>query len=181
MLLLLTHIYLDTELFYMFVSFAHAGTTYRYDFTNQSSTVFRQTEVKGKRAITRLKLKRYNSIRWIFYIYVWIVFWLLLLFISNATGLNPFEFETQQIFYESHDKTKIPMFIVKKKVWQIVHPFIHPSVYNYQIHFCLILIWHIIYHLSLLQSVEMNPNTPVLLYGYGGFNISIPPAFSVSR
>jgi len=90
----------------MFVSFAHAGTTYRYDFDTSETAIFRQTEVKG---------------------------------------LDPFEFETQQIFYESHDKTKIPMFIVKKK------------------------------------SVTMTPETPVLLYGYGGFNISITPSFSVSR
>ncbi|KAG0197876.1 hypothetical protein BGX28_008638 [Mortierella sp. GBA30] len=51
-------------------------------------------------------------------------------------------FETKQVFYESKDCTKIPMFITYKK------------------------------------DLVLNGNHPAYLYGYGGFGISVMPAYS---
>ena len=60
-------------------------------------------------------------------------------------GLDLSEFETEQVFYESHDKVKIPMFINRMK------------------------------------GTPKDGKNPTLLYGYGGFNISLTPFFAVSR
>ena len=55
------------------------------------------------------------------------------------------DYVVKQVFYESADGTRVPMFISHHK------------------------------------DFEPNGNTPTMLYGYGGFNISQTPAFSITR
>ena len=64
---------------------------------------------------------------------------------KSDVKFNPDEYETKQVFYNSKDGTKVPMFLVYKK------------------------------------GIKLDGNNPTLLYGYGGFNISLTPTFSTSR
>ncbi len=66
------------------------------------------------------------------------------LFRQPRVKFNPADYETKQVFYESKDHTRIPMFIVYKK------------------------------------GLRLKGENPTLLYGYGGFNISMIPYFSIS-
>ncbi len=54
-------------------------------------------------------------------------------------------YTTEQIFFESKDGTRVPMFVTHKK------------------------------------DIVLDGNNPVLIYGYGGFNISLTPSFSSMR
>lgn len=64
------------------------------------------------------------------------VFW------QPAVNFNPDDYVTQQVFYNSKDSTKIPMYIVYKK------------------------------------GLNMDGHNPTILYGYGGFDVSLTPRFS---
>lgn len=58
---------------------------------------------------------------------------------------NPDDYAVEQIFYNSKDGTKLPMFIAHKK------------------------------------GIKLDGTNPTLLYGYGGFSISLMPNFSIAR
>ena len=58
---------------------------------------------------------------------------------------NPDDYESNQVFYNSKDGTKIPMMITHKK------------------------------------GIELNGKNPTILYGYGGFNVSLNPGFSITN
>jgi prolyl oligopeptidase len=95
----------DRELFYLFHSFAHPVTVFRYDFGS------------GK---------------------------------SEALFTPPIQFDfgpyvTRQVFLRGKDGTQVPMFLVHR------------------------------------QNLERDGQNPTLLYGYGGFNLSLTPAFAIPR
>src|SRR5688572_3424175 len=58
-------------------------------------------------------------------------------------NFDPSGFETKQVFYNSKDGTRVPMFITHKR------------------------------------GIALDGSNPTYLYGYGGFNISMTPGFSV--
>jgi prolyl oligopeptidase len=60
-------------------------------------------------------------------------------------ALDVSDFVLKQVFFESKDGTRVPMFICHK------------------------------------TGIELNGQNPTLLYGYGGFNVSLTPDFSISR
>ena len=64
---------------------------------------------------------------------------------AEIPGYSGDSLETRQVFYNSKDGTRVPMFIVCKK------------------------------------GLKLDGKSPCLLYGYGGFNISLGPGFSTMR
>ena len=60
-------------------------------------------------------------------------------------GFRPDDYETKEVFYNSKDGTRVPMFLVHKK------------------------------------GLKLDGTNPTLLYGYGGFNITLTPNFSPLR
>lgn len=61
------------------------------------------------------------------------------------TNFDLSDFNTEQVFFNSKDGTRIPMFLTYRK------------------------------------GIKKDGNNPVYLYGYGGFDISLPPSFSSNR
>jgi prolyl oligopeptidase len=66
------------------------------------------------------------------------------LFDRPKVALDPEAYETRQVFYDSRDGTRVPMFITSKK------------------------------------GLALDGSNPTFLYGYGGFNTPMTPAFSVA-
>lgn len=66
------------------------------------------------------------------------------LYLKPEVAFNPDDFTTEQIFFESKDGTRVPMFVSYKK------------------------------------GIKLDGGNPCYLYGYGGFQISLTPAFSPS-
>ncbi len=60
-------------------------------------------------------------------------------------GFHPDDYETKEVFYNSKDGIRVPMFLVYEK------------------------------------GLKLDGTNPTLLYGYGGFNITIPPNFNSLR
>jgi prolyl oligopeptidase len=94
----------DTEVFYVYLSFATPPTIFRHDL------------ISGKTAL----------------------WW------KPSVKFDPGSYEVKQIFYASKDGTKVPMFISHKK------------------------------------GLKLNGDTPTLLHGYGGFNLSLAPDFDLA-
>lgn len=67
------------------------------------------------------------------------------IFRQPKVDFDPDDYIVEQVFYDSKDGTRVPMFIS--------------------------------HHID----VQPNGRTPTMLYGYGGFNISLTPAFSITR
>ena len=67
------------------------------------------------------------------------------LYRQPEVDFDPAAYTTTQVFYESKDGTRVPMFITHK------------------------------------TGLELNGQNPTLFYGYGGFSISLTPAFSVGN
>lgn len=67
------------------------------------------------------------------------------LYTRPALNFNPEDYETKQVFFNSKDGTRVPIFLSYKK------------------------------------GMQLNGKNPVLLYGYGGFNIPMTPGFSPSN
>ena len=66
-------------------------------------------------------------------------------FKKPEVAFDPDDYQVEQVFYQSKDGTRVPMFIAHRK------------------------------------DVVLDGNRPTMLYGYGGFNISIQPSYSTTR
>jgi prolyl oligopeptidase len=65
-------------------------------------------------------------------------------FLAPQVAFSPSDYETKQVFFQSKDGTRVPMFIAHRK------------------------------------GLKLEGTTPTILYGYGGFDVSLTPSFSVT-
>src|SRR5438093_640982 len=63
----------------------------------------------------------------------------------ETPGIDPEKYEVEQVWFNSKDGTRVPMFVFHKK------------------------------------GLALNGHNPTMLTGYGGFNVSMTPAFAPSR
>jgi prolyl oligopeptidase len=108
----------DKETFYSFASFATPPAIYRYEIKDTQEQL--SWGVRHSHGVSHL-------------------------FRRAEVRFRPEDYEVKQVFYQSKDGTRVPMFIAHKK------------------------------------GLWLNGDNPTLLYGYGGFNISLTPMFSVAR
>ncbi|MFO0930215.1 MAG: prolyl oligopeptidase family serine peptidase [Gemmataceae bacterium] len=66
-------------------------------------------------------------------------------FRTSKVKFNPDDYVVEQVFFQSKDGTRVPMFITRRK------------------------------------DIKLDGTNPTILYGYGGFNISLTPNFAISR
>lgn len=92
-------------------------TFYSFESFNRPPTIYRLDLVSGQSSIVR----------------------------KPEIRINPDDYVVEQVFYNSKDGTRVPMFICHKR------------------------------------GIKPTGDNPTLLYGYGGFNISLTPRFSVSN
>ncbi len=92
-------------------------TFYNFESFNQPDTIYRLDMATGEQSI----------------------------FKQPQTAFAPADYVVEQVFYQSKDGTRVPMFITRRK------------------------------------DLDMSQPHPTLLYGYGGFNVSLTPGFSITR
>jgi prolyl oligopeptidase len=64
---------------------------------------------------------------------------------SDVPGFDPADYDSRQVFFESRDGTRVPMFVVHRK------------------------------------GLALDGRNPTILYGYGGFNVTLHAAFNPQR
>jgi prolyl oligopeptidase len=94
----------------------HTETFYSYTSFTSPTTIYRYDIKSGKSTVLR----------------------------APKVDFDGSDYETQQVFFQSKDGTKVPMFLTHKK------------------------------------GLARDGQAPTLLYGYGGFNVSLTPSFGVS-
>ena len=100
---------------------------------------------------------------------------------TKVEGFDASQFVTEQVFYKSKDGTRIPMFIVHRK-GMFVHARLRECAPSFSIAVSFLVFYRIsLWLFAMHTDIVLDGTNPTLLYGYGGFNISLQPSFQVSR